>query len=71
MENKQKRVSRHNYSLSDKALVILDEMKNNMGINKDKLVSFAVEFTDENKELFTDFIKGKMLESFKKVEKRD
>jgi hypothetical protein len=62
--------SRHSYALTEKAFNILDEMKESMGINKDKLVSFSIEFTDLNKDTFTDFIKDKMLESFKKIEKK-
>lgn len=64
------RVGRNSYELTEKAKEVLQEMKETMGINKDKMVSFSLEYADQNREDFADFIKDKMLESFKKVEKK-
>lgn len=62
---------RRSYALTDKALKALEDGKEFVGINKDKLLSLCVEFSFENKENFAEYIKMRMLEHFKKSEKKD
>ena len=65
-----KRPSRNSYELTPKAKEILETVKDNLNINKDRFLSMSVEFVNENKELFSDFIKGRTLETLNKVEEK-
>ncbi len=62
MTIERKRAGRHSYEISKEAADILDRMKKALGMNKDKLISFSVEYCGKNAESFTDFIKEKALE---------